>query len=208
VNTVAAASSLGTNTSTTFAVNTSGSTTTPASQTLTASNILATVNLNSTTSGIVTATSGGTGIVTLTAKTWGTVGDYTVTDNATGLTTASLSGGANGTNTCTYFVIDDVNADAASNLASAIARNGGTAGFTSTSAGSVVTVTATAAGTGGNSISLAEGLSNFTWSGSDLSGGADGTTSGTTFAYWSVNAAVRTSQLAANIATAIDDGRR
>ena len=52
---------------------------------------------------------------------------------------------------------------------------------------------------------LAEGLSNFTWSGSDLSGGLDGTTSGSTFAYWSVNAAVSPTQLATNIATAVND---
>ena len=65
-------------------------------------------------------------------------------------------------------------------------------------------MTALTAGTGGNAIALGNTLSNFTWSGADLSGGTDGTTSGTTFAYWSVAAPITTAQLAANIATAID----
>ncbi|HEV2381843.1 MAG TPA: hypothetical protein VG206_18900 [Terriglobia bacterium] len=72
-----------------------------------------------------------------------------------------------------------------------------------------LTITDSTAGTGGNSgITLTwSGTSNFTpaWSSTNLSGGADGTTSGTSFAYWSVNAPVSTSQLATNIATAIDD---
>lgn len=203
VGSVGAASSAGINTTTTFALNTSGSTTTPASQTVTAANIIATVNLNATTSAIVTATSGGTGIVSLTADTWGTIGDYAVTDSATGLTSTSLSGGVNGTNTTTFFAIDNVN-DAA-NLASAITRNGSTVGVSAASAGSVVTVTATTAGSSGNSISLADGLSNFTWAGSTLASGADGTTNGSQFAYWSGNNYVPPSQLAINIATAIND---
>jgi hypothetical protein len=158
----------GTTSGTNFALNATG--TTPASQTVTAANIITAVNANSTT---VTASANGTGVVKLTANTWGTAGNsYTLTDTATsGVTLATFSGGAVGTNTGTDFAIDNVLADAATNLAAAITRNGGTVGVTATSNGAVVTVTATTAGSGGNSITLAEGLSNFSWSGSDLSGG-------------------------------------
>jgi len=209
VGNVTAASSAGTNSASglTFALNTSGSTTTPASQTLTATNIESVVNGNATTSAILTATNPNTGVVTLTANTWGTgANSYTLTDTATsGVTLSGFSGGANGTNTGTSFAIDNVTADAATNLAAAITRNGGSVGVTATANGSIVTVTAATAGSSGNSTALAEGLSGFTWSGSDLGGGADGTTSGTTFAYWLGNAAVSPTQLATNIATAIND---
>ena len=93
-------------------------------------------------------------------------------------------------------------------LAAVIAANGGTVGVTATSSGAVVTVSATTLGTGGNSIGLTDSLSEFSWSGSDLVNGSDGTTSGTqppTFAYWSVNNYVSPSVLATNIATAIND---
>jgi len=67
-------------------------------------------------------------------------------------------------------------------------------------------VTASTAGTGGDSIALGNTLSNFTWSGADLSGGTDGTTSGTTFAYSSgpTATAATAAQVAANIASAIN----
>jgi hypothetical protein len=77
-------------------------------------------------------------------------------------------------------------------------------GVTANSAGAVVTVTASTAGTGGDSIALAEGLSNFTWSGSSLANGSDGVLSGTTFPYWSVNNYVAQAVLASKIATAIN----
>jgi hypothetical protein len=206
VNNVAAASSAGTNSTTTFALNTTGSTTTPASQTLTAQNIEAAVNANATTSGIVTATNPSTGVVTLTAKTWGTAANsYTLSDTATsGVTLGGFSGGVAGTNTGTSFAIDNVNGDNATNLAAAITRNGGTVGVSANAAGAVVTVTATTLGTGGNSITLAEGLSNFTWSGSDLGGATDGTNSTTTFAYWSGNNYLTSAQVATNIANAVN----
>jgi hypothetical protein len=73
-------------------------------------------------------------------------------------------------------------------------------GVTATSAANVVTVTARTPGSGGDSIDLASTLSNFTWSGSVLTGGTDGTTTGTTFAY----SGLTTEQVAANIATAIN----
>jgi hypothetical protein len=90
-------------------------------------------------------------------------------------TAGTLTGGTSGTNTGTDFAIDGVLADDATNLASAITRNGGTVGVSATSSGAVVTVTATTAGSAGNSITLAEALSNFSWAGSTLTGGSGGT---------------------------------
>ncbi len=117
--------------------------------------------------------------------------------------------GTAGTNTCTSstsgtFAASNSTTTLASNLAAAIAACPAAAGVTATSSGSAVTITARTTGSSGNSIAIAEGLSNFTWSGSTLSGGIDGTTTGTTFAYWSGAAAASTAQLAANLATAIN----
>jgi hypothetical protein len=100
-----------------------------------------------------------------------------------------------------------VNADAADNLAAAITRNGGTVGVTASANGATVTVTASTPGTGANGVTLAETLSNFSWSG-NLVGGTNGTTSGTssppTFAYWSSNNYAQPSAVATNIATAVN----
>lgn len=192
----------------TFALNASG--TTPASQTLTATNIYNDINGNATTSAIITATNPSSGVVDLTAKTWGAgANGYTLTDTATsGVTLSGFSGGVNGTNTGSSFAIDNVTADGATNLAAAIARNGVAVGVTASSIGSVVTVTATTPGTSGNSIALAKTLANFIWSGADLGGALDGTTSGTstppTFAYWSGNTYATSAAVATNIATAVN----
>jgi hypothetical protein len=211
VTTIAAASSAGTNTTTTFALNTSGSSTTPPSQSLTAAGILYAINHNATTSAIVTATAGATGVVDLAANTWGTVGNYTValyngTGIAqTGVTVASLTNGANVSNTATTFAIDNNTTDAATNLVAAITANNNT-GVTPSSSTNVVTLKATTAGTGGNSIAFTNNLNNFSLAATgNLSGGSDGTTSGSLFAYWSGAAAASTTQLAINIAQAIDD---
>lgn len=59
----------------------------------------------------------------------------------------------------------------ATNLANAIARNGGTAGVTATSAGAIVTVTSLTSGTTPN-VTLAETLSGFTWAATTLTGGS------------------------------------
>jgi len=121
----------------------------------------------------------------------------------------SVSGGSAGSNTCTTstsgtFATSSSTTTLASNLATAIAACPPAAGVTATSAGAVVTVSARAAGSSGDSITLGNTLSNFTWSGADLSGGTDGTTSANTFAYWSGAAAVSPTQVAANIASAIN----
>ena len=129
--------------------------------------------------------------------------------NLTGLFSwGSVVVGSAGTNSCTSstsgtLAYSSSTATMASNLVAAIAACGTAypaVGVTATSSGAVVTVTASTAGAGGNSITLGNTLSNFTWSGANLSGGSDGVTSGTTFAYSGLSA----SQLAANIAAAIN----
>ena len=132
--------------------------------------------------------------------------------NLTGLFSwGSVVVGSTGTNGCTSstsgtLAYGSSATTMASNLVAAITACGAAypaVGVTAALSGAVVTVTASTAGTGGNSIALGNTLSNFTWTGADLSGGSDGVTSGTTFAYWSVDAAASLSKLAANIAAAI-----
>ena len=90
----------------------------------------------------------------------------TVTIGGTLVLTASTSD-----NTGTNFQIGGTTTITATNLADAIDRNGSSVGVTATSAADVVTVTATSTGAQGNAITLAEGLSNFTWAGATLTGG-------------------------------------
>jgi hypothetical protein len=121
----------------------------------------------------------------------------------------TVTAGSAGTNACASsttgtFTASNSTVTLAKNLAVAINACPAAAGVTAIAAGPIVTLTARTAGTSGNSIALGNTLSNFTWSGPDLSGGTDGTTSGTTFAYWSGAAAASPTQVAANIAAAIN----
>ena len=91
----------------------------------------------------------------------------TVTIGGTLVLTASTT-----VNTGTNFLVVVGNTTAtATNLAAAIVRNGASVSVTGSSATNVVTVTATSNGAWGNAITLAEGLSNFTWAGTTLTGG-------------------------------------
>lgn len=123
---------------------------------------------------------------------WGTVVAGTAGSNACTSSTSGTFAASNSTTTL------------ASNLATAINACPAAAGITAAASGATVTVTARTAGSSGNNIAAADNLSNFGWTGSTLAGGSDGTTSGTTFAYWSGAAAASTSQLAANIAQSIN----
>jgi hypothetical protein len=126
----------------------------------------------------VTATKSGS-VVTVTDKTYGTGGNsVTFTTASSGRLTLSpnggvLSGGINAVNTGTNFGLDGTTTLAATNLAAAINRNNTGVGVTATANGSTVTVTATTAGSAGNSIALADTLSNFSWSNTTLVGGVD-----------------------------------
>src|SRR6185295_19032153 len=62
--------------------------------------------------------------------------------------------------------------EAATNLARAIARNGGTIGVTATSSGAVVTVTSVTTHVANADLAYADTLSNFTWGAQTAGGGA------------------------------------
>src|SRR5208337_3531112 len=121
----------------------------------------------------------------------------------------TVTAGSAGSNACTgsttgTFAANSSAVTLATNMAAAITACTAAAGVTAVESGPVVTLTASTAGTGGNSIALGSTTSNFSWSGSTLSGGTDGVTSGTTFAYWSGAAYASTTQVATNIASAIN----
>lgn len=145
-------------------------------------------------------------------------GDVTITSGSDVLTltattgTSSSSCTVSGTSsTGSFHVVEDNNstnrtANAASLATLISATNCGSfVGVSATSSSAIVTVKATTPGSGGNSIALGDALSDFSWTNTTLANGADGTTSGTTFAYWLVNNYVSPSVLATNIATAIND---
>lgn len=69
----------------------------------------------------------------------------------------------------THFALGSTATEAATNLTACINTN--VASVDATSSAGVVTVTASAAGSGGNSIALTEGLTNFTWASATLMGG-------------------------------------
>lgn len=186
-----------------------------------ASSIAAAINNNLTLGPLVTAvagSSGSNGTIALTADTGGSSGNYTTTAALTGFSWtngATMTGGGDGvtsgTSTPPTFAYWSGAAAAtptqvATNIATAINNNTTlktvATGVSASSTAGAVTVTARTAGPGGNSYGV--GVSNFagfSWSPSaDLSGGSDGVTSGTTFAYSGLTA----TQLAANLAAAIN----
>ncbi len=125
----------------------------------------------------VTAATGGTSTVTLTNKA-GAPAAYTLSTNDAN-TSVAIGARGSGSNTGTNFVIGVTNASAvatndATSFTAAInqAGNGSSVNVSAVSAAGVVTLTATTGGTGGNGITLAETLGNFTWSGASTSGGA------------------------------------
>ncbi len=188
---------------------TTGTYATSGNTTTLAGNLAAALNLCPAGTGLAagTATNNGSSTVTVTANTWGSTPGVTLASTNTAVFawagTGGITDGSDGANLGTNFRIDNVNSDNATNLAAAITRNGGTIGVTGTAATNTVTITATP-GTGGNSITTLNGLgSSLSLASGNLTGGSDGTASATTFPFWSVNAIVSNTQLAANIATTI-----
>ncbi len=120
-----------------------------------------------------TAASGATGSGVFASQTGNFQGEpidgqaVTITNGARTLT---LSASAT-LNTGTNFQFGGGPAADATNLANAIVRNKGRVGVTASSAGAVVTVTATTQGSGGNSITLATTMTVFNWAGRNLAGG-------------------------------------
>lgn len=130
-------------------------------------------------------------------------------NNAGLFTWGAVTAGSAGTNACGSstsgsFATSNNNVTLATNLAAAIAACPAAAGVTASSTGSVVILTALTAGSTGDTIALGTTMPNFQWTGADMIGGSDGTTSGTTFAYWSGAAPASQAQVAANIAAAIN----
>lgn len=113
------------------------------------------------------------GVFTNTGTPAGTV---TITNPFTS-PTASLVLTAAANNTGNNFQVGNGTGTAdATSLAARITALGGTVGVTATSSGLDVTVTAVNAGTDGNSITLAESLTSFSWSVGTLSGGTNAAT--------------------------------
>ena len=131
--------------------------------------------------------------------------------NNTGLFSwGAVTAGSAGTNSCSSstsgtFATSNNVSTLATNLETAINDCPAAAGVTASSTLGGVILTARTAGSSGNTIALGNTASNFSWASADMTGGSDGTTSGTTFAYWSGAAAASTTQVAANIAAAINE---
>jgi len=191
----------GTTSGTNFALATSG---VPTATTV-ATQIAADVNTNTATTTVSASNTAGT--VNLTANTWGTVGNsITLAQNATSGVSRSgttLSGGANAAVSGNQFRIDNNDTDDAAALAAVLVSGGGPAGVTGSSAGAVVTFTATSAGSAGNSITITETMTGFSVT-SPLAGGADLNASTGFFAVSdATGAAISTTAIAGNFATAV-----
>src|SRR5437762_36584 len=114
-----------------------------------------------------TATVSG-GITTVSATTPGSDITFTQVDSLSNFGWANAGGGSNGSNTCSSstsgtFAISTTNSTQASNLATAISACPVAAGVTASSSSSTTTVTARINGTAGNSISLGNTLTGFSW---------------------------------------------
>ena len=117
---------------------------------------------------------------------------------------SSITNGVPGNGTAPNFAIDNITTDDAANLAAAIVSLGSTVGVTATAATGVVTITASTAGTGGNSLTFTSNLTGVSLAASgNLTGGSDGTTSATNFKYWTVSAYDTQSQFASDIVAAL-----
>jgi hypothetical protein len=135
-----------------------------------------------------------------------TLQETTITNGTLSIT---LSAATSGTGVCTTGATSRSGSFSRSSTASTDAANlislinssncGGFVGVTAGGTGASVTLTANTAGTAGNSISLSETMSNFSWSGSSLSGGIASTQSGQDF---ETNSTAATE--ATNIADAIN----
>ena len=108
-------------------------------------------------------------VVTLTAITAGSTGEFTLSPaTSTGGNTATGGNNAtDGANTGMSFQTGVSTTADATNLAAAIARNSSAVGASATSSGAIVTVQTLV---GGASVTLAETLANFTWATATITG--------------------------------------
>jgi hypothetical protein len=186
-----------------------------ATTTTSASNLETAINACNTSYSAVGATATLSGSSVIVSNT--TLGDLTISNFAVGgsglpasvFSWGSVTAGSDGSNGCTgsttaTYMTSSSTSTLASNLSAAINDCTSGTGVTSSASGSTVDLTALTTGSGGNSITLTPTATGFfKWAAGTLTGGSDGSTSATTFAYWSVNAPVSTTTLASNIATAI-----
>jgi len=181
---VAAASTAGTNSASglTFALNTSGSTTTPASRGTTATNLYNVITGNATTSALFATVTNPSNAVDLTPPTGSVSNGYTLTltnPAPSGVTLVGFSGTAGTTSGTTFSTSTDSTTQStnldneAAALASAINTN--VLAVTASSAGAVVTVTDKSLGSGGDSITTTDTLAGFSWNGATLANGAQAT---------------------------------
>ncbi|MEO8302756.1 MAG: hypothetical protein ABI724_01420 [Betaproteobacteria bacterium] len=122
-----------------------------------------------------TASSGATGSGNFAARAGaisGNPGNNKTIAITNGANTLTLTA-SNSTNTGLNFLTSGNNTVRATNLANAIARNGGSVGVTASNAGgTTVTISAITQATGGNSISVADGLNNSNINNGNLSSGS------------------------------------
>jgi hypothetical protein len=154
-----------------------------------AGNLLAAINDNSAQcvtaapcfgSGIAAPNAAGTATivgnaVTITASAAGAANNFWLKSSTNGrlpISGAAETGGGGSNTGLNFLAVTDVTTTA-TNLVAAIVRNGGGVGVTATSSAGIVTVTATSAGTAGNSITLTKSLTNFSWAGAKLTGGVN-----------------------------------
>lgn len=102
-------------------------------------------------------------------------GTVTITHAGSPALVLAATAGVGGSNLGLNFQIGATTTATAANLANAITRNGGTAGVTATSAGSLVTVTSITVGATGASTTLASTLTGFAWTAGALAGGSSTT---------------------------------
>jgi hypothetical protein len=211
----AAAGSAGSNTcnsttAATFQVSSGDTTTNNATNLAAALNACATGN--DATIGIATgasaphATSSGA-VVTIVANQWVANPGLTLGATASGpfsWTAASITNGVNGSSVFPNFAVDNILADDAANLVADINHYTGTVGVSATNpTGAQVTISASTPGTGGNSITLTNGLSNITLA--SLAGGTNGGgDTASLFNYWSGSNYESADQLASDLYNAFE----
>jgi len=166
--------------------------------------------------GFSTSHTTGSAAVTVTDTKLGTA-TFGATNATSIFSWSPSSAGGNGSYTCSgsaptftaTYITDPSTANLASNLSSAISScNASAMGITSGSVvGSSFTISDATPGTGGNGGTTLTPTSTsgyFYWGSGSLAGGTDGTTNGSGFAYVSAGSPVSTTQLATNIAAAIN----
>lgn len=155
----------------------------------------------------VTATSSGS-IVTITQKCAGAANTFALTGDGTKVTASTVALGSSGSTGGSNFALPNpaLNTTVATTMASAILAQTATDLVNVAAASNVVNLTASTAGTTGNTLALAlDGASTgLTLSGPTLTTGTNGTADANHFVYFSGATYYTAAQMAASIATAVN----